>query len=98
MYKALKEKHDVTMISYKKQYPKLIFKKEQRDYRNESFKVDEKDLLQVRTNAKYVVTPHPTYDVFNMSNMSKDVVREVLEVKKEIWEKIKRIEELVKNK
>ena len=174
MYRALKEKHNVTMISYKMQYPKLLFKKEQRDYSNDSFKVDEtqflintanpfnlisvartinkidaeyvifqwwhpyfapcyyilskmmknkklvfichnvfpherfpmdrllckmvlkqgdyfvvqshldeKDLLQVRPDAKYVVTPHPTYDVFNMSNMSKEAARKILEVKEE---------------
>lgn len=175
MYRALSEKHNVTMISYKMQYPKLLFKKEQRDYSNDSFKVDEtqflintanpfnlksvaskinkmeadcvifqwwhpyfapcyyilsklirnkkivfichnvfpherfpmdrllckmvlkqgdyfvvqshldeKDLLQVRPEAKYVVTPHPTYDVFNMSNMSKEAAREILKVEKGI--------------
>ncbi len=40
MCRALREKYDVTMISYSMQYPKLLFKKEQRDYDNDSFKVD----------------------------------------------------------
>ena len=31
MYRALAKKFDVEMISYKMQYPKLLFKKEQRD-------------------------------------------------------------------
>ena len=40
MYRALAKKHDVTMVSYKMQYPKFLFKKEQRDYSNDSFKVE----------------------------------------------------------
>ena len=40
MYRALAKKHDVTMVSYKMQYPRFLFKKEQRDYSNDSFKVD----------------------------------------------------------
>lgn len=41
MYKALKEKHDVMMVSYKMQYPKILFKKEQKDYSNDVFKINE---------------------------------------------------------
>ena len=41
MYKALKEKYDVMMVSYKMQYPKILFKKEQRDYSNDAFKINE---------------------------------------------------------
>ena len=40
MYRALSKAHDVTMISYKMQYPKFLFKKEQRDYSNDTFKVE----------------------------------------------------------
>lgn len=40
MYRALAKAHDVEMISYKMQYPKLLFKREQRDYSNDTFKVD----------------------------------------------------------
>lgn len=38
---ALRKKHDVSMISYKMQYPKLLFKKEQRDYSNKSFQIED---------------------------------------------------------
>lgn len=40
MYKALSQKYDVTMVSYKMQYPKFLFKKEQRDYSNDAFKIN----------------------------------------------------------
>ncbi len=43
MYRALMKKFDVYMMSYKMQYPKLLFKKEQRDYSNEMFKIEETD-------------------------------------------------------
>ncbi len=39
MCKGLRKKHETEMISYKMQYPKLLFKKEQRDYENECFKI-----------------------------------------------------------
>lgn len=38
---ALRKKHDVLMISYKMQYPKLLFKKEQKDYSNKSFQIED---------------------------------------------------------
>jgi glycosyltransferase involved in cell wall biosynthesis len=41
LYRALAKDHDVTMVSYKMQYPKFLFKKEQRDYSNDSFKVED---------------------------------------------------------
>lgn len=40
MYRALAKENDVTMISYSMQYPKLLFKNEQRDYSNDMFKVE----------------------------------------------------------
>jgi len=40
MYRALCKEYDVAMISYKFQYPKFLYKKEQRDYSNDSFKID----------------------------------------------------------
>lgn len=40
MYRELSKHYEVEMISYKMQYPKLLFKKEQRDYKNDSFKID----------------------------------------------------------
>lgn len=41
MYQSLAKKHDVTMVSYKMQYPKFLFKKEQKDYSNDMFKVED---------------------------------------------------------
>ena len=169
--KALRKKHEVTMVSYKMQYPKLLFKKEQRDYSNKSFQIedtqywintanpfniistarrirklqpdivimqwwhpyfapcyyllarflkhipilftchnvfpherfpmdrflsrlvlrrgsgyivqshlDEADLLTVNPGAKYVVTPHPTYNAFKMKDMSREEARKLLDV------------------
>mgnify|MGYP002508363053 CR=1 FL=1 len=40
MCRELAKRHDVEMISYKMQYPKFLFHKEQRDYSNDSFKID----------------------------------------------------------
>lgn len=170
--RALRQKHEVIMVSYKMQYPKFLFKKEQKDYSNKSFQVDdtkywihtanpinlflaarrirklrpdavilqwwhpyfapcyrilatllgeipllitchnvfpherfpldrfltrmvlkradgyivqshldEKDLLTVKPDANYVVTPHPTYNAFKMKNMSRAEARELLAVR-----------------
>lgn len=40
LYRALSKKYDVVMLSYRMQYPKILFHKEQRDYANDSFKVE----------------------------------------------------------
>lgn len=40
MCRELSKRHDVEMISYKMQYPKFLFHKEQRDYSNDSFKIE----------------------------------------------------------
>lgn len=45
MYRALAEKHDVTMISYKLQYPKFLYKKEQKDFSNDTFKIENTNFL-----------------------------------------------------
>lgn len=39
MYQALNEKYDVEMISYQLQYPKFLFKKEQKDFQNKLFQI-----------------------------------------------------------
>lgn len=171
LYTALSIKHEVCMISYKMQYPGLLYKKEQKDYNNRSFQIkdthywihtanpvniftvarkikgmkpdavviqwwhpyfapcyyllckllrnvptlfvchnvfpherflldrmlcrialgqghkfivqslqDKEDLLQIKPDAQYVVTPHPTYNVFKMKNMSKQEARGILEI------------------
>ena len=38
---ALRKKYDVDMISYSMQYPKFLYKKEQRDYEDDIFKADD---------------------------------------------------------
>lgn len=43
--KALRERYDVTMISYSMQYPRLLFRKEQRDFSNDSFKVEDTEYI-----------------------------------------------------
>lgn len=40
MYRELVKHNDVEMLTYKMQYPKILFHKEQRDYSNDSFKID----------------------------------------------------------
>lgn len=45
MYRTLSKKYDVEMISYKMQYPKILFKKEQKDYNNETFRIKETKFL-----------------------------------------------------
>lgn len=45
MYQALTKKFDVEMISYKMQYPRFLFRKEQKDYRNDMFEVKEAQFL-----------------------------------------------------
>ena len=45
LYRTLAEKYEVEMISYKMQYPKFLFKKEQKDYSNDMFKVENTQFL-----------------------------------------------------
>lgn len=172
---ALRKKHDVLMISYKMQYPKILYKKEQRSFDDFRFKVDdtkywintanpfnirsvarkirsfqpnaviiqwwhpyfapcyyilckalkqipvmfvchnvfpherfpmdkflskkvlklgsgyivqshmdERDLLTIKSDAVYKVTPHPTYNAFRIQNMSKKTARDLLQIPKEM--------------
>lgn len=66
MYRELSKKYDVEMLSYKMQYPKFLFKKEQRDYKNDSFKIDGTNFLINTANplniiktAKYIRKKKP---------------------------------------
>ncbi len=43
--RALRKKHEVGMVSYCMQYPKFLFKKEQRDYSNKEFAVEQTQYL-----------------------------------------------------
>ena len=40
MYRALEKKFDMVMVSYKMQYPKLLFKQEQKDYSDKTFQIE----------------------------------------------------------
>ena len=45
LYRTLAEKYNVEMISYKMQYPKILFRKEQKDYSNAMFQVENTQFL-----------------------------------------------------
>ncbi len=45
MVRALKERYEVITESYKMQYPRLLFKKEQRDYSNKTFEIEDAEFL-----------------------------------------------------
>lgn len=66
MYRELSRNHEVEMISYKMQYPKILFRKEQRDYENDSFKPDKTNFMINTANpiniirtAKYIKKQKP---------------------------------------
>jgi len=41
LYKEISKKYEVAMVSYKLQYPKILFKREQKDYSNDYLKIPE---------------------------------------------------------
>lgn len=45
MCKNLRKEHEVVMLSYERQYPKILFRKEQRDYDNDAFAVEDTQYL-----------------------------------------------------
>ena len=61
MARNLKKEHEVITISYKMQYPKILFKREQRDYENESFKIEDAQFL--------INTANP----FNIASVAKKI-------------------------
>lgn len=62
MYRELAKKHDVIMISYKKQYPKILFKREQRDFKNDNFKVE---------NTKYLINTANPINIISVARWIK---------------------------
>lgn len=62
MYQALSKKYDVEMISYKMQYPKLLFKKEQKDYSNDMFKVE---------NTQFLINTANPFNIIGVANKIK---------------------------
>lgn len=61
LYKELAKNHSTRLISYKMQYPKILFKKEQRDYSNDTFKVD---------SAEFLIN---TANIFNILKVGKNI-------------------------
>lgn len=43
LYTALAKKYNTRLVSYKFQYPGFLYKKEQKDYENDSFRIEETD-------------------------------------------------------
>jgi len=41
-------------------------------------KLDEKDLLSVKPTANYLLSPHPTYNIFKFENIEKEAARKLL--------------------
>lgn len=62
MYRELSKNNEVIMLSYKMQYPKFLFHKEQKDYANDSFKVDE---------AQYVLHTANPFNIMRTANYIK---------------------------
>ena len=59
MCRELMKRYDVEMLSYKMQYPKLLFHKEQRDYSNDSFKIESaKYMLHTANPFNIIRTAH----------------------------------------
>ena len=59
MYRELAKRFDVELLSYKMQYPKFLFHKEQRDYSNDSFKIENtKYMLHTANPLNIIKTAH----------------------------------------
>lgn len=69
LYKVLSQKYDVEMISYKMQYPRILFRKEQRDYRNDVFKVETAQFLIHTANPLNIIKT-----AVRIKNMHPDLV------------------------
>lgn len=59
MSNALAKEYDVTVASFKLQYPKFMYKKEQKDYENDSFKPDNVEYMINTANPfNWITTAH----------------------------------------
>ena len=56
LVRALEKRFDVHTISFSMQYPKFLFKKEQRDYDNDSFRVDAEFILNTASPLSIIRT------------------------------------------
>ncbi len=61
MVKALKQEYEVECVSYSMQYPKILFKKEQRDYANKTFEIK---------NTRFIIN---TADPFNWNKAAEEI-------------------------
>lgn len=59
MYRSLAKKYSVKMITYKLQYPKFLFKKEQKDYSNKAFEIK---------NAKYLINTANPFNCLSIAS------------------------------
>ena len=64
LYQALSKKHDVRLISYRMQYPKWLFRREQKDFKSDFFKIESAEFL--------IHTANP----FNIIHVGKQIKRE----------------------
>ncbi len=55
MYRELEKRCDVEMISYKMQYPRFLFHKEQRDYSNDSFRIEHAEYILHTANPVNII-------------------------------------------
>lgn len=69
LYRELVKTHEVRLISYKMQYPKILFKKEQKDYSNDIFKVDGAEFLINTANVFNIINVG-----FNIRKIKPDIV------------------------
>lgn len=56
LYRTLAKKYEIELISYKMQYPRFLFKKEQKDFTNDMFKVEESKFLMHTANPFNIVS------------------------------------------
>ena len=59
LVKALSKKYEVETVSYKMQYPKILFKKEQRDYSNKTFAIED---------AKYLINTANPFNIISSAH------------------------------
>jgi len=62
MAKNLMKEHNVDVVSFKLQYPKLLYKKPQKDFENDSFKIE---------NVKYLLNSINPFSCFKTANYIK---------------------------
>lgn len=62
MVRSLRKKYDVEAVSYKMQYPRFMFKKEQRDYSNKTFAIDD---------AKYLINTANPFNIIGVAGRIK---------------------------